>query len=139
MSKKSLFLAALAAISLSVETSPIYADCQPVTVSIINLENHPIRLLHAGNDVVVPANSSGRYDVIPKSFYTKNCSSLSLITDDETQTQTPPTAHVALLHDEQNIAVRVDADGTIESNLDEGNSFNVEKLIPYHGLEPYLS
>lgn len=113
-----------------------YADCQPVTLSIINQQDHAVTILHAGNDITVPANSSGRYAVVPKAFYTKDCSSLALRTEQDASNQ---EAHVAFIGNEQNIAVRVDTDGTIESNLDDNASFNVEKVMPYHGVGSYLS
>ena len=120
-----LFLCAFCALSYA------QPKCSLVQINIINLQDQPITLIQDGDDLIIPGGTSGYYKIIPKDFYTKQCQSIELIT------QADPKPQLGLLGENTKIALRVEQDGKIQSNLPY--NFSVYKLIPYHGLEPFLS
>ncbi len=111
--------------------------CQKIPITIINQQKDPIVLLGAGENLSIPGQSQGSYQITPQTFYSKNCDAIYLIQHPGEKPQ------LGLLDKNHNqiqlsqISLRIEKSGVLTSNLPY--QFSARELIQYEGLGPFLS
>lgn len=126
---------ATAILSLAFSTTAFASSsCKPVEMVVMNHNSQMAQIIDANGVQDVAGNGSHQTVMVkPGVYYHHDCRSISI------KLSKSEVKHLGIVPAQQEeIHVRINKDGTIDSDLGQ-YGFQVNQVLPYTGLEPFVS
>ena len=131
---KFLCIAATACSFLLATSAFASSSCKPIEMVVMNHSSQMAQIIDASGTQDVAGNGSHQTVMVkPGVYYHHDCRSISI------KLSKSDVRHLGIVPAQQEeIHVRINKDGTIDSDLGQ-YGFQVNQVMPYTGLEPFVS